>query len=653
MEISTDFFKSKTFKLIILSIVCFAFYGNTISNGYTLDDGLVISDNQFVKKGVNGIHEIFTHDSFYGCIGENVKLLSGGRYRPLSLLTFAIEFQIFGLNPHISHFVNILFLVLIVILLFKLLDKLFSQYLKQNGFLDFAFITTLLFIVHPVHTEAIANIKGRDELMALAGSLSAALLILKYIDSNRFGYLVFGFIAFFLALLSKENSVSFVAIIPLSIYFYKNVKWYKYLLSSAPLIIACILFFILRKTALGEIGQPPDELLNNPFLNAEILERYATILYTLGMYIKLLFWPHPLTYDYYPWHIGLMNRNSAYVIISLFIYISIITYALFKLTKKSIVSFGILFYIITLSPVSNIFIQVGTFMSERFIFMPSIGFLIIIGWLWHTKVSPFIRLNYLRIAILTTLLLFCFVKTYSRNKVWKDNFTLFTTDVKTSVNSIKGNMAAGRALLYEASQINDESLKKEYFAKALRYSKKAVSIYPNHVDIVTLMADAYAANNISDTAIFYYQNALYLMPDRADLIFDRVEKIMNKMNDIDFIINNYYEFWKLAPDNFNFNFQFGSLLGEYKNDFVNADYYLQRAVKIRPDDFRANMILGINNKLLGKYDKSYFYLEKALKMEPYNMQICENLLIAYKLAGNTKKAQEIGEKLKALKKTQK
>ncbi len=649
MEVLSTIYKNKFFKPVILTVFCFVFYINTIPNFYAYDDGMVIIENQFTKSGIAGIPDIFKHDYFYGCVGnDNANLVSIGRYRPLSLVTFAIEFQLFGANPHISHFINIMLLALASLILYLLLSKIFSSYFNENNFFDLPFVTVLLFIAHPVHTEVVANIKSRDEIMAMIGSLTTVFFILKYIDTNHFKYLVISFFFFLLALLSKENAITFLAIIPLTIYIYKKGNRVNYLMCLIPVCLATIFFLIIRILAIGKFSPPPNEILNNPYIYATINEKSATIFYVLGYYIKLLFWPNPLTFDYFPYHIKLVNWNNIFALLSLLFYVVIIAYAVLTIRKKTVISFGILFYIITLSVVSNIFIPASSFMGERFLFMPSIGFLIIIAWLLTVKIPKIVKSFNLKIPLLIVIFTLSFFKTYSRNKVWNNNFTLFTTDVKTSSNSIKGNMIAGRLYLDMATETADDLLKKQYLANALKYSKKDVSICPNHIDAVTLLADAYTANNMPDSAIFCYQKAIYLIPKKADYISMKVEEIMDKISNPDFKIENYLYFIKSSPDNFIFNYQLAYLFARYKKDFIKSGFYLQKSVEIIPDNYMANMALGVNYRLLGDYNKSSFYLEKALEINPNFLPICENLLITYKKSGNIKKEKEVLKKIKEL-----
>ncbi len=104
-------------------------YANTLQNQYASDDTLVYTSNQFTQKGIAGLKEIFTNDAFVGFFGERGKtLVAGGRYRPLSIATFALEVQFFGKNnPAISHAINALLYGLCVVMIYILLLELFHK----------------------------------------------------------------------------------------------------------------------------------------------------------------------------------------------------------------------------------------------------------------------------------------------------------------------------------------------------------------------------------------------------------------------------------------------------------------------------------------------------------------------------------------------
>lgn len=177
------FWRDNWIPALLLMVSAFLLYGISISYGYMLDDQLVIWQNAYVQKGFAGLGDIFAYDSFMGYFQKQQFLLEGGRYRPLSLATFAAEIGIFGKdNPnlvHISHFINILLYGATGIFLYRILLGLFP--LKEGGrwYFSVPFLASMIFVLHPLHSECVANIKGRDEILALLGSLAALYATLK------------------------------------------------------------------------------------------------------------------------------------------------------------------------------------------------------------------------------------------------------------------------------------------------------------------------------------------------------------------------------------------------------------------------------------------------------------------------------------------
>ena len=341
---------------LVLTIFSFVLYSNTLTNSYALDDGILIIGNAFTQQGIKGIPDIFKYDTFVGWIQNSnkektadeiqneMKLVAGGRYRPLSVATFALEIQFFGkknispelaANIFVGHLNNILLYLFTTCLLYLILCRLFNGSKFKRWYLSFPFIVSLLFLAHPIHTEAVANIKGRDEIMTLLGALGALWFTIKYIDTNKNYNLLLSGLCLFLGLLSKENAITFLAVIPVSIYYFVDKKMGKIIKSMLPLLIASGVFLIIRASILGtssvDASKIAADILNNPFLNATKSEATATIFYTLLMYVKLLFFPHPLTWDYYPHHIEIVNWTNPIAILSLLFYLGITVYAIYGL----------------------------------------------------------------------------------------------------------------------------------------------------------------------------------------------------------------------------------------------------------------------------------------------------------------------------------
>jgi len=160
-------FLSYKMEIIGLLVLTFILYVNTIWGNYVLDDVVSVTANHFVQQGFAGIHKILTTNSMHG-FNDSALDLQGGRYRPFPLLIFAIEHQFWGNNPHLNHVVTLLVWMLAVCVIYKLLRTYF--FAKQP---DIAIISTLIFIVHPIHTEVVANIKSVDEIYSLLFLISS------------------------------------------------------------------------------------------------------------------------------------------------------------------------------------------------------------------------------------------------------------------------------------------------------------------------------------------------------------------------------------------------------------------------------------------------------------------------------------------------
>lgn len=605
-------------------------YVNTLSHQYTQDDAIVIYDNMFTTQGVKGIKGLFTKDTFYGFFKEEgkAKLVSGGRYRPLTPVMFAIEYQLVGNKPWLGHLINILLYGLLCMMIYKLLVKMMCSR-EDNILIRYLILgITLIYTAHPLHTEAIANIKGRDEIMSMLGSVLALYYMLIYTDTKQVKALYIALISFFLAFLSKENTITFLAVIPMTLYFFRDKTVKESLISSLILLVPTVFFLIIRASVLGnDFGATPMELMNNPFLKIanntyvpfDAGEKYATILFTLGKYIQLLLFPHPLTHDYYPRHIPVMSWSDAGVILSLLTYVVIVIVAIRGIKTKSLLSYGLWFYLITLTIVSNIVFPIGTNMSERFMFMPSLGAAIAIGYLLHEYVYKKLGKNVF-FGVLGIILLLFSLKTITRNAVWESDFKLFTTDVKTSVNSAKVLNAAGGALTTNAFEEKDEAKRSMMLNEAIGYLQKAVKIHPGYKNAYLIMGNAYYFLGQYEPAIEAYGHALTIDPNFQDAFKNQAIVLRDA----------------------------GKYAGEQQNDLIKAETYLMRSYQMAPQDVETLRLLGVLNGIKGNHSKASEYFAKVVEFEPGNADAYLNLSKALHNAGDEinadkylKKAQEI------------
>ncbi len=620
---------------ILLFAFSFLLYANTFNNDFALDDAIVITQNEFTTQGIQGIPQLLKYDTFRGFFKEagKDKLVSGGRFRPASPVFFALMVEFFGLKPMPLHIANAIFYALTVVLLFYLFFLWLSpnKNLSKKQVLYVSLGTALLFGAHPLHTEVVANIKGLDEIFALLGSLATAWLITRAADQKKWTTSFWAAPVFLFALLSKENAITFLGIMPLALYFFRPGNlWKQSLKYLLPALAASLLFLIWRGNILGwSLGEPVRELLNNPFLKWDgktyipysFTEKLATIAHTLLEYLRLLFFPHPLTHDYYPHHIRLHTFSSPTALLGLIAYLALGLYALRGILRKQMPAFGVAWYLMSLSIVSNIVFPVGVFMSERFLYMPSVGFAFFLSWFLYrlTAKKGGLQTKNWWLIVGTISLLFS-IKTITRNPAWKDDYTLFTTDIRVSKNSAKLQNSVGGKMVERAQSLEGEERLK-LIQKAIPHFQKAIELHPYFKNAYLQMGNALVYLSEYEKALPYYDKALRIDPSFVEAITNKGVALAS-LHRYDEAIQQYEQALKVKPQyqdarqrKLNTLREAGRYYGQ-QNNLAKALEYLHKAEKENPKDYQTLHLLGVAYGFANQTERAISYFEKALKYAP-------------------------------------
>ena len=667
--------KNKRIHKIILIAVVALFYSNTLSLDYALDDRMLMMESEYTLDGSwDAVKKILTTDTFTGYFGNDQTVVVGGRYRPLSQLTFLLEFKLFGKkikeqigdvhdfenvhNPDheafftgsflsfFSHLMNVVYFMLLCLLVYDVLAKLFRKYQGDKWFQSLAFLAAVLFALHPIHTEAVANAKGRDEIFAMLGAMTALWCSLQYVDTRKWWYLLLSMVAITFGLFSKENAITFLAVVPLTLFFYSsdNKKKIDYLVTLLPILIASVFFVWVRSRVLG--GFMPEDstknILNNPFIHSTKAQEIATVLVTWAIYLKLLIFPHPLTHDYYPKQIAITDFSNPLVWVVIAACVALVVYALVNLKKKSVLSYAILFFVITFSITSNLLFNVGTFMNERFVFIPSLGFTLIIGyWLYLLAMSKSVSLQKLSVGILAVVGLLFGIKTFTRNFVWENDFKLFLTDVKTSSESIKCNTSAGGSKL----QMWKKSHKERDKVEAYRYLEKALKLDDHAVNAYLLLGELMYLDGNTSGAYQAYRNAAIIDPnnklaqDNLALMVsvtedEKLKPIMALLDEgmaqrsaqmVEEAYQKIEEYLKENPESLIGQNIKGNILGRGMGRLDESIKLYEQIIAKDPSFASAYENMGIAYAIQGKFDQAEKCFNKALELSPNNENIKFNL----------------------------
>ena len=601
---------------ILLAIIGFIFYANSIPNQYAFDDMMAIVDNTYVQKGFEGIGDIMTHDAYQSYLehrnGSNQ--LAGGRYRPLSLITFAIEQQLLGITDEdnankgnmaadrspelekklvfdmqVRHFINI---VLYIISLIFLL-----QFLRKVVFPDkpiVAFLAVLLFAIHPIHTEVVANVKSRDEILSVLFISLTFIKAFNYKENKKITDIIWACFFYFLALLSKEYAATLLLLVPLSFYIFNKQNIKSSLLSTLPFLIPFALYILLRLPTISYEGAEAEKnIMNNPYFLATGVQKFASEITVLFNYIKLLFIPQPLIADYSYKQIPYTDLTNPLFWLSLLVHLSLLAAMVILIIRKHFAGFAIAFYLINLALVSNIFFNIGAPMGERLIYHSSIGFCMLIAWLLYIGIN---RINSKKtgatvlVVFMSCLTIIFAYLTMSRNPDWKNNNTLFLTDVKKAPNSFLINVNAGAACMMLAKKVGEGQERKEWFDKAIFYFSKTIEIDPQHYF-------AYLNRGLCEFNMGYQGKAL------TD--WDTVRKYTPQQVNLD-------RYLEIASKYF---FAMGNKY-EQSNQLDSSIYCYKRGVEANPNVGEMWYNLGHNYFIKSNYHDAVLALVNAVKMLP-------------------------------------
>lgn len=661
---------------LLLSLIAFGLYANTLNHEYTVDDATVLASNHVTTQGVKAIPDIFASAYRSGFWKRQDSL-----YRPMSVATFAVEWQFWPNNPHPGHWINVVLYALTAWFLFVMLFTLFSR--------EYAipFFITLLFVTHPIHTEVVANIKSRDELLCLLFSVLAILTFLKSIDLKHVSLALLSSFCFLLALLSKESAITLLLIFPLVAYFFRITDLRRSVISSLPLVAAAVIYLGIRLLVLHGVSTFADILpMNNSLVTTDdFLIRKATAIFILGRYVWLLLVPYRLCFDYSFNQIPNRSFADGMVWLSLLLFGGACVYAISTFKKRNVIAFGILFFLITISIVSNLFVLIESVMAERFLYLPSLGFCMVLVLCLSTlfaitethtasSIRTVLLANRTFAFLLLTVCLLYSAKTYSRNADWKDNFTLLAADVHTSPNSARIRYAYGSALLERARKEDDARLKQSYVDRSIEQLERSVGILSSYADALYHLGLAYKEKGDPARAVYYLEQArTHRQFTDVDLLMAlgvsyglnrQYEESIATLKAVVAIdpasaegYNNlgvYYDEWGKTEEskqalNMAISLDARSDRGYYNlgNSLAHAGEFMEAidqykiALELNAGNVDALNNVGNSYAALKDYDNAIVWFRKALAVSPDSAKVLNNLGITYIVTGNRAEGEEL------------
>ncbi|MFN8153181.1 MAG: tetratricopeptide repeat protein [Bacteroidia bacterium] len=593
------------------ALLGFLVYMNTLGHSFALDDYAAILENTSTKRGIAAIGEIFRTSYRYGYL-----FIADDLYRPLPKAIYAVFWDLWPDNATPGHWLNVLLFAFTCYFIFRFL----AYWLPGNK--GVALIAACIFAVHPIHTEVVANIKSLDEIIGFLLGIVSLHLFLLHLQNGKFLLLTGAIISLFFALLSKESSVTFLALYPLFAWCFTDADKSKWIRSAAIMLVPVILFLFIRHSILfsNPLFKPGAVSVSDNMLVAakQPLDRLAGAVAMLGYYGYKLLVPTGLSFDMsYP-QMKPEPVSSPVFIISAILYLSMLVWSVSLIRKKDLLGLSILAFFVLVSVSSNIFVMIGTHYGERLLYAPSFAFALFVAVALLRFIGKadqeMARIPVPVMAVAGGIVLVFSGLSMARNPVWKDNGTLYKSGLTSAPNSARVHYYEGLWLNKPESIASfPESSRDSATAAGVMHLRKAVELYPPFSDAWTQLGVSYYRQQKLQDALAAYTQALK---------YNNIDPVtLNNLGSVYFSMNNFNEALRLYLEAI-----------RYKSDY--------------PD---ALMNIGSCYGALQKYDLAIRYFEKAIAVDPQFKQAYYFLGITYRNLGNEALANQYLSKAETLK----
>lgn len=555
----------------LLLLACLIAYGTGLRNGFLIDDNYLIRGNVLIKN-LRFIPHLFSQPFLHSY------------YRPISLISFTLDYSVWKFNPFGYHLTNIFIHFLNCILILLLLNLCFKDF-------KLSILVSLLFAVHPLNSIAVNYISDRGNLLAGFFMLSALIAVSLAYKRPKIRFLAAGFALFFFALLSHENAVLF----PLYLFcilfiLYENGKGRQTAILAVSALSVSLIYLLLRLKyiSLSYVIMPDFKL----FFSLTSLGSFSHVIFE---YLSLIIFPHNICMIR---KIG-PDASSGFVsILPLLLIIVFIPVLLIGFRRNRILLFASGWFLAGVLPLYNMMFYrptMGLIMQDNWIYIPSAGLFILLSiiFLYFKK---FINKR-LWFLLIFCLFLFYTGKTIANNALWKDEETYCSYWLGLT----SGNYIAYNALAYYHGMKQDYEKEEDYLKKAIEFNPKYAKAY-NNLGVV------YKATGRKEEAAALYKKAIELNPDYAEPY------------------NNLGNIYKI-------NGRPEEAIPLYK-----------KAIELNQFFAEAHNNLGVAYKSIGKAEEAIASYKKAIELDPGFGRAYYNLAVIYLQKGEYKSAVEYCDK---------
>ena len=472
--------------LLAILLLTFIVFIPALNNALTnWDDPHYLNDNPLIRKlSAENIRRIFSEVYF-------------GNYQPLHIFSYAIEYHFYKLNPAGYHATSVIMHLIVTGLVYR-----FIFLLSENSAV--ALLAALLFGIHPLHVESVAWAAERKDLLYAMFFLGALNLYIRYLRSGeKMKYLFFSILLFTLSLFSKAMAASLPPVLILIDFFLRRKFSTKSVLDKLPFFALAFLFGYISAHTAAETGQVSLNVFS-------LSERILFANFNLLAYVCKLILPVQLS-SFYPYPARVDGHLPAYCYVAPIIVAALLFLVIRSLKKTRVIFFGAGFFVACIFLVLQLFPVGPTIISERYSYLPSIGFFFVIAYYFHQLILKRPSMKPVLAGIFTVYCLFLSATTYARCDVWKDSITLWSNVLDQFPNV--GMALNNRGNIY-GKEMGD-------LDKALADFNRSIQVDPLYENAYVDRGIVYCLRGQFDLAIPDFNKALQLKPVYFDARFNR------------------------------------------------------------------------------------------------------------------------------------
>jgi Tfp pilus assembly protein PilF len=590
--------------IFIILFSSFAVYFNSLSNGFVFDDTNQVLNNRWITD-IRYLPEIFSKSvwSF-----QKDPVISN-YYRPLMHVIYMFNYHLFGLSPWGFHLINIIFHAGVSLLVFFIILKLLGKYMPSStdSYLLPSSVAALLFATHPMHTESVTWIAGLPDLSFTLFYLLSFFLYILYSEGLKGGY-VFSVVSFTFAAFSKEPALTLPIILLAYDYAFKKTgdRFSHRIVRYLPYLAVSGVYLILRFHALG--GFAPTK--RHQELN--VFEYAINIFPLFTQYLEKLFLPVSFN-AFYVLH-PIFSIFETRGILSFFVTAAFIVLIFISAKKNHLVFLGLILLLVPLLPVLYIPALGENTFAERYLYLPSFGFVFLFALLlaWAKMNKSKEVTTGLTVVALILIVLYSF-GTVNRNTVWKDNDTFYTDTLKKSPDAAIIHYSFGLYLQKQEGKLDD----------AIEQFQIASKLDPYYPNTHGMLGVSFFKKGWLDKAIEQFLITLQLHPEDVKAR-NNLGYAFFKKGQIDKAIEHYQMALQRESDYAHAHYNLGTAFF-MKGDLERAIEHYQIAIQLEPDLACAHNELGLAFFKKGQIDKAIEQYQAAVKLIPSNSTYRINL----------------------------